>query len=174
MHARLRRGAAAAVATGALVAGSLLAPADAKPGNGQANGHGKGHCRAFHAFGVGTDNGDVDGDGDGDSTATIYRGKREFATSTGEFTPGATVDGVLSFSGTIVFTNDHGTLSAPVEGTFDTITGEFASHSDSVTGTDDYANVTGKLRIWGDQSLSDGAFTEKVRARLCVPKKKQH
>ena len=168
MHARLRRVVAAAVATGALVAAGPLAPADAKPGNGHANGHAKGHCRAFHASGTGTDQ------GNGISEGTIYRGHREFATSDGKFTSGATVDGVMSFSGTIVFTNVHGTLSAPVEGTFDTITGEFASSSDSVTGTGDYANVTGKLRIWGDQSLSDGAFTEKLRARLCVPKKKQH
>ena len=168
MHARLLRGAAAAVATGALVAAGLLAPADAKPGNGHANGHAKGHCRAFHAFGAGKDN------GDGTSTATIYRGKREFATSEGTFTAGPTVDGVLSFAGTIVFTNEHGTLSAPVEGTFSFVSGEFESSSDSVTGTGDYADVTGRLRIWGEQSLSDGAFTEKVHAKLCVPKKKQH
>ena len=44
----------------------------------------------------------------------------------------------------------------------------------SVTGTDDYADVTGKLRIWGTQDLTDGTFSEHLLAKLCVPKKKQH
>jgi hypothetical protein len=170
MHARLRligRATAATLATGALMAAGLTAAADAKPGQGNANGHSKGHCRAFHAFGDGTDN------GDGTTTATIYRGSHEFGTTTGTFTPVGVVDDVLSFTGTIVLTNDHGTLSAPVEGTLDVVTGEFTSRSDSVTGTADYADVTGKLRIWGDQDLTAGTFTEMLHAKLCVPKK-QH
>jgi len=164
LHTRLARATAAALATGALMAAGLSAPAEA----GNANGHGKGHCRAFHAFGEGTDN------GDGTTTATIYRGKREFGTTAGTLTPGATVDGVMSFTGTIVLTNDKGTLDAPVEGTFDTVSGEFAARSSTVTGTGDYAAVTGKLRIWGTQDLTAGTFSEHLHAKLCVPKKKQH
>jgi hypothetical protein len=168
MHARLRRAAAATLATGALMAAGLSAPADAKPGNGNANGHGKGHCRAFHALGDGVTN------TDGTTTATVYRGSREFGTTTGTFTLGETLDGVTSFTGTIVFTNDKGTLTAPVEGALDTVSGEFGARSSSLTGTDDYANVTGKLRVWGTQNLTDGTFSEHLLAKLCVPKKKQH
>ena len=79
---------------------------------------------------------------------------------------------MLSFTGIIVLANVRGTLTAPVEGTLDTVSGEFRSTSDSVTGTDAYADVTGKLRIRGDQDLSAGTFTEMVHAKLCVPKKK--
>ena len=43
-----------------------------------------------------------------------------------------------------------------------------------MTGTDAYADVTGKLRIWGTQDLTDGTFSEHLLAKLCVPKKKQH
>ena len=54
---RVRRHTAALIITSALFAAGVVAPADAKPGNGNANGHSKGHCRAFHASGVGVDDG---------------------------------------------------------------------------------------------------------------------
>ena len=37
-----------------------------------------------------------------------------------------------------------------------------------------YANMTGNLRVWGTQDLTDGTFSEHLLAKLCVPKKKQH
>jgi hypothetical protein len=167
LSGRIARSAVATIASAALLTAGMSA-ADAKPGNGNANGHGKGHCRAFQALGDGVDN------GDGTTSATIHRGKHVFGTTVGTITPGVVVDGVLPFTGTIVFTNDHGTLSAPVEGTFDVASGEFKARSSDVTGTDDYAEVWGKLRIWGQQDLADGTFTEHLLVKLCVPKKKQH
>ena len=69
----------------------------------------------------------------------------------------------------------NGTLTAAdVEGTLDLVSGEFGARSSTVTGTDDYADVTGKLRVWGTQDLTDGTFSEHLLAKLCVPKKKQH
>ena len=175
MHAHLRRAVAATIATGALMAAGLVAPADAGPGpaHGHANGHGKGHCRALHAFGEGMDN------GDNTTSATLYRarGKRELGTTVGTLVPGEIVDGVLSFTGNLVFTGTTGTtgtLDALLEGTFDTSTGDFAATSTAVTGTDAYADVTGKLRIRGTQDLATGEFTEHLVAKLCVPKTKQH
>jgi hypothetical protein len=165
---RLVRSAAAAVAVSTLLTAGMTTTAEAKPGHGHANGHGKGHCRAFQALGDGVDN------GDGTTSATIHRGKHVFGTTTGTITPGTITDGVLAFTGTIVFTNDTGTLSAPVEGSFDTTSGEFGARSDGLTGTDGFAAVTGTLRIWGVQDLTDGTFTEHVLAKMCVPKKKQH
>jgi hypothetical protein len=169
MNTRLRRSAAAVIATvGLVTAGLVSAPADAKPGHGHAYGHSKGHCRAFRASGEGTD------DGNGTTTATIFRGKREIGTTVGHFTPGAMTGSVVAFTGTITFTDDHGTLVAPVEGTLDIASGEFESSSDSVTGTADYAQVTGKMRFQGVEDLTTLMFTETVRGKLCVPKKKQH
>ncbi len=165
---RVRRHTAALIITSALFAAGVVAPADAKPGNGNGNGHDKGHCRAFHARGVGVD------DGTGTTTAVIYRGNREIGTTVGTFTAVPEEDGVMSFTGTIVFTNDKGTLVAPVVGTLDTVSGEFVSTSDSVTGTAGYADVTGRLRFAGVQDLGGVTFTETVHGKLCVPKKKQH
>jgi hypothetical protein len=53
---RLRKAAAALLATGGLFAAGLTAaaPAEASNGHGHAWGHFKGHCRAVHATGVGT------------------------------------------------------------------------------------------------------------------------
>jgi hypothetical protein len=163
----LSRHSAVLLITGGLFAAGVVAPADAQPGHG--HGHGKEHCRAVHARGVGVD------DGTGTTTAVIYRGRREIGTTVGTFVLG-TVDaeGDASFTGTIVFTDDHGTLDAPVDGTLDVVTGEFVSVSDSVTGTGDYANVTGRVRFAGVEDLNGLTFTETVRGRLCVPKRKQH
>ncbi len=79
---RVRRHTAALIITSALFAAGVVAPADAKPGNGNANGHQKLHCRAFHASGVGVDA------GNGTTTAIIYRGNREIGTTFGTFDPG--------------------------------------------------------------------------------------
>ncbi len=166
---RLVRVGAAAVAAAALVTAGLTAPADAKPGKGHAYGHGKGHCRAFHAIGTGTDH------GDGTTSATLYQGPHEVGTSAGALVPGDTVDGVLSFTGTIVVTTvKKGTLEAAVEGTFDTVTGSFVARSVDLNGTGAMKNATGRLRIAGTQDLATGLFTEVLHARICVPKKKQH
>ena len=166
---RVRRHTAALIITSALFAAGVVAPADAKPGNGNANGHQKLHCRAFHASGEGVD------DGSGTTTAIIYRGNREIGTTLGTFAAGVPdADGVLPFTGTIVFSNDAGTLVAPVVGTLDTGSGEFVSTSDSVTGTGGYEDVTGRLRFAGVEDLEGLTFTETVHGKLCVPKKKQH
>ena len=69
-----------------------------------------------------------------------------------------------AFTGTIVFTNDAGTLVAPVVGTLDTASGEFVSTSDSVTGTDGYADVTGRLTFAGVEDIGGLTFTETCTA----------
>jgi hypothetical protein len=177
MHARLSRrlgrASVAAIAAAVLMTAGPTT-AEAEPGHGHANGHGKGHCRAFQALGDGVDNGDPDGDGQGTTTATIHRGKHVLGTTVGTIVPGPIVDGELAFTGTIVFTDDQGTLSAPVEGTFNLASGEFAARSDDVTGTGGYALTTGKLRVWGVQNLEDGTFTEHLLAKLCVAKHNPH
>jgi hypothetical protein len=167
---RFRKSAATLLATGALVAAGLTAaaPAEASHGHGHAWGHFKGHCRAVHATGVGTDH------GAGNTTATLYRGKREIGTTVGTLTIGTITDGIAPFTGTIVFTDAAGTLNAPVEGALDTANGEFIATSDSVTGTGAYANVTGKLTFRGVEDLTALTFTEVVHGKLCVPKKHPH
>ena len=77
---RVRRHTAALLITSALFAAGVVAPADAKPGNGNANGHQKLHCHAFHASGVGVDK-------MGKTTADIFRGKRLIATDYNNFAP---------------------------------------------------------------------------------------
>jgi len=165
---RVRRHTAALLITSAVFAAGVVAPADAKPGNGNANGHQKLHCRAFHASGVGVDE-------MGKTTADIFRGKRQIATSYGDFdVTGVDAAGLASFTGTIDLVFEAGALEAPVVGTLDTVSGEFTSTSDTVTGTGDRADVTGWLTFSGVEDLDGLTFTETVHGKLCVPKNKQH
>jgi hypothetical protein len=171
MHARtyrrLARTGAAALATGAVLVAGLVAPADALTGKGHAYGHLKSHCRALHATGVGTDN------GDGTTSATLYQGDRTVGTSEGVLA-GEIVDGMLAFTGTIVLTTSKGSLEAAVEGTFDTVTGDFAARSVDISGKGAMKNAAGRLRLAGTQDLVTGEFTEVVHAKVCTPKQKQH
>ncbi len=156
------RHSAALLITAGLFTAGVVAPADAIPGGSATE-----RCTGFHARGAGVD------DGMGTTTATLYRGKREFATSVGTFVLGSEVDGVASFTGTIVLTNARGSLNAPVEGTLDVTTGKFASVSTDVTGTGGYADTTGRLRFRGREDLGGLTFTEHVYGKLCIPKAKK-
>jgi hypothetical protein len=157
-----RHSAALLVAAGLFTAG-IVGPAYAVP-----HGSPTLRCTGLHARGAGVD------DNLGTTTATLYRGKREWATSVGTFTmTGVDADGVATFTGTIVLTNDRGTLNAPVEGTLDTTTGRFTSLSEDVTGTGEYADTTGRLRFRGVEDLTGLTFSEHVYGKLCVPKAKK-
>ena len=158
-----RHSAALLITAGLFTAGEV-APADAIPGGSATE-----RCTGFHARGAGVDT------GMGTTTATLYRGKREFATSVGTFTLGAVDPDTLvaSFTGTIVLSNDRGTLNAPVEGTLDTVSGVFTSVSTAVTGTGEYADTTGRLRFRGSEDLGGLTFTEHVYGKFCVPKVKK-
>jgi hypothetical protein len=156
------RHSAALLITAGLFTAGVVAPADAIPGGSATT-----RCTGFHAKGAGVD------DGMGTTIATLYRGRREFATTVGTLVLGVEADGVAPFTGTIVLTNDKGTLSAAVEGTLDTATGAFAAASTSLTGTDGYVDTTGRLRFRGVENLTDQTFTEHVYGKLCVPKAKK-
>jgi len=155
------RHSAALCLTAGLFAAGVVAPADAVPGGSATE-----RCTGFHAKGEGVD-------ALGTTTATLHRGNREFATSVGTFVAGVPVDGVVPFTGTIVLTNDTGTLTAPVEGTLDTATGRFSSVSTSLTGTGGYVDTTGRLRFRGVEDLTALTFTEHVYGKFCVPKVKK-
>ena len=158
------RHSAALTLTACLLAVGVVAPADALPGGSATE-----RCTGFHARGVGDDL------GSGHTVATLYRGNREFATSDGLLVLGVAdpVTLVAPFTGTIVLTNDKGTLSATVEGTVDTVSGDFAAVSTGVAGTDGYADTTGRLRFRGTEDVTTGEFTEHVYGKLCVPKVKK-
>jgi hypothetical protein len=166
--ARLRHLAAVALATGLVAAALVSTPADGSSGRPHAWGHSKGQCRAVHATGIGTD------DGAGTTTATIFRGRRAIGSTVGTFVAGTPTNGVVPFTGSIVFTDSHGTLVAPVVGTLDTTTGEFASSSDTVTGTGEYGAVTGRLTFRGVEDLAALTFAEVVHGKLCVPEHETH
>jgi hypothetical protein len=157
------RHSAALLLTAGLFTAGVVAPADAIPGGSATE-----RCTGFHARGVGVDL------GMGNTTATLYRGHREVATSVGTLVIGPVDPDTLvaTFTGTIVLTNDRGTLTAPVEGTFDTASGEFAAVSTDLVGTDGYADTSGRLRFRGTER-SDLTFTEHVYGKLCVPKVKK-
>ena len=157
------RHSAALILTAGLLTAGLVAPADAVPGGSATE-----RCTGFHARGVGHDNG-------GSSAATLYRGQRVFALSDGTLVLGSVDPATLvaPFTGTIVLTNDKGTLTATVEGTFDTVSGDFSAVSTDLAGTDGYADTTGRLRFRGTEDVTTGDFTEHVYGKFCVPKVKK-
>jgi hypothetical protein len=119
-------------------------------------------CVPVAATGVGQDR------FDGTTTATIFIGGVAVGTTVGQFTVTGVNGTVASFTGTITFRNALGTLVAPVTGTLDTASGDFASTSSTVTGTGAYREVTGSLTFTGHEDLTTGAFTETVTGTLCA------
>jgi hypothetical protein len=68
--------------------------------------------------------------------------------------------GFLTFIGTLVLTNDHGTLTLAVfDGLFDQLTGEFSNDSAVIDGSDRFEAATGELFFHGFVA-PDGTFTD--------------
>ncbi len=110
----------------------------------------------------------------GNTTATLYRGKREVATSVGTLVLGSVDPDTLvaTFTGKIVLANDHGTLTRAGRGHDRHGVRRVRRGLDDRVGTDGYADTTGRLRFRGTEG-SDLTFTEHVYGKLCVPKVKK-
>lgn len=121
-------------------------------------------CLPVSATGVGQDL------GGGQTTATIAVRGVVIGTTTGSFTVTGVTGTVASFTGRIAFSNALGTITAPVTGTLDLSTGDFASSSSALTGTGAYSGVTGTLTFTGHEDLTTGAFTETVTGTVCLPR----
>lgn len=119
-------------------------------------------CHKINAKGVGQDH------GDGTTSARILGGGLLHGTTEAVFVITGFDPPVASFVGTITFTVNKGTLTAEVEGTFNTETGEFSADSTSISGTGKLEGATGNLAFDGVEDLSTGRFTERVTGEICV------
>jgi len=137
-----------------LTGSAQAAKAEASDGDG---------CQKVKAIGVGQDL------GNNMTTATISRGGILNGTTAAQFTitSFATFPD-LPFSGQIVFTTKHGTLTLDLVGTFNALTGEFSGTGTPSAGTGRFAGATGELVLTGIEDFSTGAFTETITGTLCL------
>jgi hypothetical protein len=119
-------------------------------------------CLPVRATGVGQDLGNFM------TTATIRSHGVLLGTTNATFEPTGGDATTVTFTGPIVFTTRIGTLTAQVDGRFNTVTGAFDSESTSLAGTGAFRGVTGKLRLAGTEDLGDFTFTETITGRLCA------
>jgi hypothetical protein len=77
--------------------------------------------------------------------------------------------GALTYEGTLVLTNDHGTLTLAIfDGLYNTLTGEFSNDSLIASGTDRFAGATGGLFFHGFV-FPDGTFIDDALVgEICV------
>ena len=77
--------------------------------------------------------------------------------------------GALTFMGSLVLTNEHGTLTLGIfDGLYDPLTGEFSNDSVVTSGTDRFAGATGELFFHGFV-FPDGTFIDDALVgEVCV------
>jgi hypothetical protein len=102
------------------------------------------------------------------TAATIRSHGVLLGTTHATFTATGGDETTVTFSGPIMFTTPIGTLTAQVDGLFNTATGASASQSTSVDGTGAFRRVSGNLRLVGTENLQTGVFTETITGRLCA------
>jgi len=74
----------------------------------------------------------------------------------------------LLFAGTIVSTTKHGTLTAAIMGSLDTITGEFSATANVTSGTGKLESAYGMLSLEGVEDLATGRFVEEIGGIVCA------
>lgn len=119
-------------------------------------------CHKINAKGIGKDNGDLT------TSAQIIGGGLLHGTTTAAFTPTGFSFPDFSFTGTITFTTNNGTLTASLTGSLNVVTGEFTATTTGMSGTGKLAGVTGQLTLRGVEDLSTLVFTEDVTGEICV------
>ena len=102
------------------------------------------------------------------TTADITGGGLLHGTTEASFTPTGLSGTTLSFTGTITFFVNGGTLTATLTGTFDVTTGAFEATTTSISGTGKLAGATGTLTPKGVEDLATGDFTETITGEICV------
>jgi hypothetical protein len=139
-----------------MLATTLVVAGGAQAGDSK-NAHG---CKNIHATGVGQDL------GGGNTTATIKHGGPLNGTTSGHFAVAGSPP-VFTIVGTVVFTTNHGGLTADVAGTFNGATGAFSASGPVSAGTGHLAGASGTLVFAGVENLATGAFTETITGTIC-------
>ncbi|MEO6410671.1 MAG: hypothetical protein ABIO45_18230 [Burkholderiaceae bacterium] len=119
-------------------------------------------CHKINAKGVGQDL------GGGMTTAQIVGGGILHGSTQGSFTITGGSAPVFLIGGTVTFTNDRGSLTVAVSGTFNVATGEFVAAGPVALSTGRLDGATGTLVLAGVQDLTNGKFVEEVTGLVCV------
>jgi hypothetical protein len=119
-------------------------------------------CHLMNAKAVGEDV------GGGNTTARVIGGGLLEGTSAGSLTITGVSGTVASFTETVTFTNQHGTLTVSVTGAIDVITGQFNASGPVTASTGKLSGATGQLSLSGVAHFATGIFTEDITGVICV------
>ena len=119
-------------------------------------------CHKINAKAVGQDNFDLT------TQATIVGGGLLNGTTASTLSVAGVEGQDLLFTGQIVITTKHGTVTAAIMGTLDLGTGEFSAVANIVSGTGKLAGAQGMLSFEGVEDLTTGRFAEDIAGMLCV------
>lgn len=119
-------------------------------------------CHLINAKGVGQDN------GAGGTTGNVIGGGLLQGTFAGSLTLTSLPDPVASFVETVVFTNQHGTLTVMVTGAIDITTGQYNASGSVTTATGKLSGATGNISFSGVADFATGIFTEDISGTVCV------
>ena len=119
-------------------------------------------CHLINAKAVGQDL------GAGSTTANIIGGGLLQGTTTGSIVTTGFVFPVASFTETLTFTNQHGTLTVVVSGAIDVTTGQFNASGPVTAATGKLAGATGNLSVPGQANFATAIFSEDISGAVCV------
>jgi hypothetical protein len=118
-------------------------------------------CHRINAKAVGQDL------GGGSTVARVVGGGLLNGSTEGNFVITGVAGTLASFTGSVIFTTRHATLTVTVTGSFDVASGEFSASGPVTDATGKLAGATGRLSLEGVQDL-EGTFLEDVTGDVCV------
>ena len=137
-----------------LLAGALLTIVPAHPAAS---------CHIIEAKAVGQD------DGTGRTMGKVIGGGLLQGTVEGAVTPTSPpVNGIVTFTEIVKFTNGRGTLTVEVAGGINIVTGQFNASGSVKDATGKLAGATGNITFSGVADFTTGLFTENITGLICV------
>jgi hypothetical protein len=119
-------------------------------------------CHLINAKGVGQEL------GGGSTTGAVIGGGLLHGTLAGSITITRVSGTVASFTETVTFTNQHGTLTVVVTGAIDVTTGQFYACGPVTTATGKLSGATGTVSLSGVAQFATGIFTEDITGVIHV------
>jgi hypothetical protein len=106
--------------------------------------------------------------GGGSTTASVIGGGLLQGTLAGNLTITGVTGTVASFTNTVTFTNQHGSLTAVLTGAIDLTTGQYNASGTVTDATGKLAGATGNLALSGVVNFATAIFAEDITGAIRV------